>query len=267
MSRPAFRLPRAAGLSMGFALLALHGCALGPDYERPQTPLPENYRNTALQTEVSLADQPWRDLFTDPQLQQLIDRALQQNRDLAIAAQRVIAARANAGASGLARLPQLDAGGSAVRNRLSTRGSNATAAAIEPHINLYEAGIDASFELDLWGRLSRLSEAAQARWQASVYDRQTVQITLISDVARAYFALQNLDRQRSITRDTIATRERSAGLIRTRHDAGAVSGLDVGQAEAELAAARAAVPNIQRQIEAAESALRILLGAETDELV
>ncbi len=267
MSRAAFRLP------VLFALLALHGCALGPDYERPQTPLPEDYRNvdpqteTAQKAEASLADQPWRQLFVDPQLQQLIDRALLQNRDLAIATQRVIAARANAGAVGLARLPQVDAGGSGTRNRLSTRGRNAVAGAIEPHINLYEASIDASFELDLWGRLARLSEAATARWQASVYDQQTVQITLIADVARNYFALQNLDRQRAITRDTIAIRERSVNLIRTRHDAGAVSGLDVGQAEAELAAARAAVPNIQRQIEGAESAMRILLGEEPTELV
>lgn len=266
MSRPALYLRRLSCLSIGFALLALYGCALGPDYERPSTQLPESYRNVAPQTERSLADRDWHELFPDAQLRQLIERALQQNRDLAIAAQRVLAARANAGATGLARLPQLDAGGSATRNRLSTRGTNAVAGAIDPNINVYEAGIDASFELDLWGRLARLSEAAKARWQASIYDQQTVQITLIADVARNYFALQNLDRQLAVTHETIRTRERSASLIHTRHDAGAVSGLDVGQAEAELAAARAAVPNIQRQIEAAESALRILLGDETTEL-
>jgi multidrug efflux system outer membrane protein len=261
MSRPAFKL------SALTALLVLAGCALGPDYQRPQTDLPETFTNVPIDSaSPSLADQPWRQLFVDPQLQQLIERGLQQNRDLAIAAQRVIAARANAGASNLARLPQLNTSTGAERRHLSTKGTSAALAAQEPTINVYQGGIDATFELDLWGRLSRQSEAARARLQGSIYDQRTVQITLIADIATNYFALQNLDRQLAITHETIATREHSAGLIRTRHDAGAVSGLDVSQAEAELAAALAAIPDIERQIAATESGLRILLGDSKAEL-
>lgn len=253
-------------LLVAFTLL-IAGCAMGPDYQRPDVNLPQHFSSDPEnQNAASLADQSWRMLFADPQLQQLIERALNQNRDVKIAVQRVIAARANAGAAGLARLPQINAGASGDQRRLSSKGLSSGLAAQDSTINVYQGGIDASFELDLWGRLARQSEAARARWQASEYELKTVRITLITDVAANYFALQNLDRQLAITHETIATREHSANLIRTRHKAGAVSGLDVAQAEAELAAALAAVPDIQRQIDATESGLRLLLGESGAEL-
>jgi multidrug efflux system outer membrane protein len=251
---------RRASLLLALPLLTA-GCALGPDYERPQLDLPPHYRNAPdAQKTASLADASWREVFLDPLLQDLIERALQQNRDLHSAAQRVIAARANAGAATLARLPQLDASASGDHRRLSREGVSSALAAQQPTLNVYQGGIDARFELDLWGRLQRQSEAARARWRGSEFDLRTVRITLIADIAANYFALQNLDRQLAITHETIATREHSAALIRKRHQAGAVSGLDVSQADAELAAALAAVPDLERQIAATESGLRLLLG-------
>jgi multidrug efflux system outer membrane protein len=247
--------------------LLMAGCALGPDYERPQLDTPAHYHNVSEpDTTTSFADASWREVFRDSQLQDLIADALRQNRDLHIAAQRVIAARANADAAALARLPQLNASASGEQRRLSQKGTSATLAAQQPVIDVYAGGIDARFELDLWGRLKRQSEAARARWRGSELDLRTVRITLIADVAANYFALQNLDHQLAITHETIATREHSATLIRKRHKAGAVSGLDVSQAEAELAAALAALPDLERQIAATESGLRLLLGDSNAEL-
>jgi multidrug efflux system outer membrane protein len=200
---------------MSWLPLVIAGCALGPDYERPQLDTPAQYHNVSEpDTTTSFADASWRDVFRDTQLQDLIAHALRQNRDLHIAAQRVIAARANAGAAALARLPQLNASASGEQRRLSQRGTSATLAAQQPVIDVYAGGIDASFELDLWGRLKRQSEAARARWRGSEFDLRTVRITLIADVAANYFALQNLDHQLAITHETIATREHSAQLIR-----------------------------------------------------
>lgn len=244
--------------------LLLAGCTLGPDYERPALDVPESYRGELESAQpssaASIGDLPWRDVFQDETLQRLIPTALANNRDIKIAAARIEEARAQLGATRLARLPQINAGADAARSRASRRGVTPIPDGVDTENTFYSASVDVFFEMDLWGRLSRTTEAARAGLLATEYAQQTVVITLIGDVATSYYDLRSLDQQLDITRRTVKTREASLELIRRRHRRGAVSGLDVARAESELAAALTALPEIERQITATEHRLRILLA-------
>lgn len=239
----------------------LAGCAVGPDYERPELDVPMSYRGQGESTDpASLGDLPWWGVFQDEALQGLIESALTQNRDIKVAAARVEEARAQVGINRLAQFPQVNASASGGRSRASRIGVTTLPPGTDTEVTVYSVAADVFFEVDLWGRLSRATEAARAGLLSTRFAQQTVVITLIGDVATAYFDLRSLDQQLEITQRTIRTREESLELSNRRHRRGAVSGLDVSRAEAELAAAQAALPELARQIVATENRLRVLLA-------
>jgi multidrug efflux system outer membrane protein len=246
-------------LTAGLALcLLLAGCTLGPDYRRPEVPTPPAWRDAAAAPEpASLADLPWWQLFQDEELRGLVGTALEANRDLRVAVTRVEQARAQLGATRADQFPDLAAGASATTNRFSEtvrpRGQGG-------EVGLLAATADLVFEIDLWGRLRRASEAARAELLASEEARRTVVMTLVSDVATAYLRLRQLDLELETTRRNVASRRGSLQLARDRFEAGLASALDVRQAEAELASTAAQVPDLERQVVQTENQLSTLLG-------
>ena len=239
----------------------LAACAMGPDYKRPEVKTPDTFRGQLAQLDAkSLADLAWWDLYRDPVLEKLIMTALEQNYDVRIALARVEEFRAAAGISGLGSIPQISAGGSATRSRISTVGPTPLPADVAPVRSTYNAEIDVSYEVDLWRRIASLQAATKADLLASEFARDTTRVSVISSVANAYFTLRALDQQFYVTERTVATREKFVALTRAQFDRGVVSGLDVNRAEASLATARAAIPDLKSQIAQTENQLQILLG-------
>lgn len=245
-------------------VFVLGGCAMmGPDYRRPPIVTPMEWRSPA-QGVGSLADLGWWQFFKDPALQELIRTTLEENKDLRLAVARVTEARALLGVTRAAQFPQVAGQASYTNERLSEKtfplNSLPKNLRIDPEQDFYHTGLDLTFEIDLWGRLRRATEAARADLLASVENQRTVVTTLVSDVAQAYFDLLELDREAEIARRTLESRRASLELVRQRFEAGLASKLDVSRAEGELAAAAAAVPDAERRQAQTENRLSILLG-------
>ena len=243
-----------AFLSLG---LVLTGCAIGPDYKRAAVPIPKGWRDSPTADLTSVADLAWWELFGDEELRRLVLVALETNKDLGIAVTRVDQARAQLVVTQAAQFPQVGAGGSATKNRFS---ENVFPRGQGGEFDFLSATVDLTFEIDIWGRLRRASEAARAELLASEAARRTVVMTLVSDVATAYLRLRQLDLELETTRRSVASRQSSLQLARDRFEAGVASALDLHQAEAELASTRAEIPNLERQIAQTENFLSILLG-------
>jgi multidrug efflux system outer membrane protein len=205
---------------------ALTGCSVGPDYKHPAVPTPPAWRNLSDGT-GSLADLGWWELFRDPVLQGLIETALEENKDLRVAVARVAEARAQLGVTRAAQFPEVNGSASYTNQRFSEKSFPVSALPANSGLNLqqdfYRTGLDLTFELDLWGRLRRATEAARADLLASEENRRTVLTTLVSDVAQTYFDLLELDREADIDRRTLESRQASLDLVRQRFDAGLTS--------------------------------------------
>jgi multidrug efflux system outer membrane protein len=229
---------------------------VGPNYKRPAVQAPGTFRdlsnNPQLQAQTaSYADLPWWQVFQDQQLQELIRTALKQNYDLQIATERINAARAQVAVTRSSLFPQI--GGNATFE--GGKESN-----FQSRYNFGLLTADAAFQLDLFGRLRRATEAARAQLLATEDARQTVILTLVSDVASDYFSLLELDLQLEITNQTIKTQQGSVKLTQLRVDHGVATKLDVLQAQQTLDTANATIPDLQRQIAQEENAISILLG-------
>ncbi|MEJ2516240.1 MAG: efflux transporter outer membrane subunit [Gammaproteobacteria bacterium] len=247
---------RARFLCVALGLLA-GGCTLGPDYERPPLETPATYVQPVQEGE-SFANIPWWELFGDPALQSLIRTALEENKDLGIAAARIEEFRALLGVTRADQFPTLDVAGSATRGRPSR---NSFPGSLNDDISEnYRLSADVFFEVDLFGRLRRSTEAARAELLATEEDRRSLTISLVSSVASSYMLLRDLDARLAIARRTVATRQSSLDIIRARFDKGTVPLLDVNQAEIELAGAEAAVAAAERGVAQTENALSVLLG-------
>ena len=246
------RLTRTFAVAAGTVLLA--SCAMGPDYERPVTDSPESWRVESLPGE-SFANLDWWELFGDQELSELIRTALLHNKELAIAMARIEEARAALGFVRADQYPNL--GGQAGAGR----GNAVPPASVPGEIGesfVLSAGL--SFEIDLWGKLRRSTEAARAELLATVDARNVVTITLIADVASFYLLLLDLDQRMSIAENTRDTRRESLGIIQASFDKGVVPLIDVNQAQIELGDAIAELEALQRQQQQAENALSVLLG-------
>jgi multidrug efflux system outer membrane protein len=236
--------------------ISLAGCMVGPNYHRPNIQTPTVYRdlseNPQLQAQAaSYADLPWWQVFQDPKLQELIRIALKQNYDLQLATERIVAARAQLAITRSNLFPQVQGNGN------FTGGKDPS---FQNTYNFFTLTADAAFQLDFFGRLRRATEASRAQLLATEDARQTVILTLVSDVASDYFALLELDLELQITRDTVQAQIASVKLTRLRLDHGVATKLDVLQAQQVLDTANAAVPDLERQIGQEEDAISILLG-------
>jgi multidrug efflux system outer membrane protein len=253
-------------LVIAFAITAaLSACGLfGSNYKRPDVKLPETFRGETAETapagEKSFGDLAWWEVYRDPVLQQLIKTALEQNYDVRIAVARVEEFRAQVGIARIGQLPQISAEADASRSRVSTVGPTPLFPGIPAVTNDFNGEIDLSYEVDLWGRLSNLTRAARADLLANEFARDTVRTGLVADVATAYFNLLALDQQLAVTERTVGTRQKFLDMTNAQFKRGAVSGLDVSRAEANLAFAQANIPDLKRQLVQAENQLQILLG-------
>lgn len=250
----------AAAAAAGLAALSLSACVtVGPDYRRPELPLPPAYAEDAAPGAVPTIPDDWWTLFGDPRLDELVAEALSANQDLAAAAARVEEARAILGITDADRYPQVNLSADASRTRLS-RETSLAPPDFELERDSYRAVADVSYEVDFWGRLRRASEAARAELLASEEGRRNVRLSLVAELVTAYFDLITREDQLAITRATLETRLETARLQQLRFDAGTISGLDLAQAQAEVAAAEAAVPVLERQLRQTENRLTVLLG-------
>ena len=242
--------------------ILLSGCMVGPDYVRPAITTPEAFRAAPASTPdaKSIADLKWFEVFSDEQLQELIRTALEQNYDLRDAIARVDAARANLGITQSYQYPNFGAGAGYTSVQLSRTGliniptGNRRSDFGTLSLDLFP------FEIDIWGRLRRATEAAQAEMLATDWNRKTVTTTLVSDVATAYFNLLELDLELAIARNTLATREKSRHLIQLQQQAGLALLLDLRQADQLVYGAAQNIPGTQQQIEQTENQISLLLG-------
>lgn len=260
-------------------ILLLSACALGPSFEPPQPELPQRWSASSGEQWSGLIqhgdlDSKWWLQFGDPQLAELIERARNNNLDLRRAMLRVAQSRARREAIAGQRVPTLTASGSHRRQRLSEHGTgtrlvdaigvSADRDAIievlsEPH-GVYQAGFDATWELDLWGRVRRALESADASLQASTAELHAVRLSVTAEVARSYVELRGVQDQLRIAQDDIAAAEQLLELARMRAQGGLVTQLDVIAQQARLAESKARIPELEQRETELIDALSFLLG-------
>jgi len=242
------------------------GCAVGPNYHRPKIEAPSSFRASVplpAREAASIADLKWFEVFKDAELQSLVATALQRNYDLRDAVARVEEARGALGVTRSDQYPNFGVGSSLYLNRVSRDGATPISAQLLPsqNRNFGTAALQLlSFEVDIWGRLRRETEAARANLLGAEEARKAVVTTLVSDVATAYLTLRELDYTLEISQRTLATREQSLELTRSRQTGGVATLLDLRQAEQLVQTAAETIPDIQKQIEQTENRINLLLG-------
>jgi multidrug efflux system outer membrane protein len=242
-------------VAAGLAVTLLAGCAVGPNYRRPAVAPPAETRGQVGPTEAdSLADLAWWDVFDDPVLQDLVREAIRNNHDLATAAARVEQARQLVGVARADLFPQLGYQGDAARGRGVVTGVPGETG------NAFLGAFNLAWELDVWGRIRRATESARAQYLGTEAFRRGVLLTLVSDVARTYFDLLELDRDLEIAHLNVESFQNTLDLFTRRYEGGIGTMLEVSRAEAALAQVAATVPEIESQIVATENRLGILLG-------
>jgi multidrug efflux system outer membrane protein len=234
----------------------LCSCAVGPKYRRPVVQTPNTFRDLSENAEIqapsaSYADLPWWQVFKDPKLQELIHTAIKQNYDLQLATEHINAARAQLAVTRSSLFPQLSGNANFNGGKENVEQSK---------YNFLTLTGDAAFQLDFFGRLRRATEASRAELLATDAARQTVILTLVSDVATDYFTLLQMDLQLQVTRKTVDTQTNSVKLTKLRLEHGVATKLDVLQAQQVLDVANAQIPELERQIAQEENAISILLG-------
>ena len=246
---------KAWGLSLCLVLLSI-GCAVGPNYKRPDYPVPPSHRSdTALPATAptagvpTLADMKWFDLFRDEKLQELIRIALRENYDIRIAAQRVLAAQAFITVEKSALYPSVDG----VANADRQEGVNRA-------ISSFFGGGRIFWELDIWGRIRRSTEAARAEYLSQEAVQLAVIQSLVTGVASSYFQLLELDQELQVAKQSLVSRQGSLRLVQARLTGGLSNQLEVDQSTSLVASAAGTIADVERQREQAENFLNTLLG-------
>jgi multidrug efflux system outer membrane protein len=255
---------RSRTLLLAIAATLLAGCAVGPNYHRPDVAPPPSFRDTLATTSAaSLADAKWFDVFKDQQLQTLIRTALQRNYDVREAAARVEAERAAFGITRADQFPTVTASAGVTSQRISQGGSFPLPQGFKQTRTFGSVAANLlSYEVDAWGRLRRATEAARANLLASEDSQQVVAMTLVSDLATGYFNLLELDEELNIAQRTLATRQESLRVIQTRQSRGLATILDVRQAQQLVQVATEAIPSIQEGMEQTENQIKLLTGED-----
>ena len=248
-------MPGRTGIAM--LMLVAAGCTLGPDYERPELDVPASYIQPVDQGEI-FANTAWWDLFGDQQLRNLISVALDENQDLGIAVYRIEEFRAILGLTRSDQYPSLGLSGEG--GRLDPSQNTFPGNSTDGFADSYRLSADVFFELDLFGRLRRSTEAARAELLAVEENRRGITISLIASVASTYMLLRDLDARLEIARRTERARADSLRIIEARFEKGVVPRLDVNQAEIQLAIASAAVAAAERAVAQTENFLSVLIG-------
>ena len=243
---------------------ALAGCAMGPDYQRPEVVTPAAWRTPepGAAPVADLANLAWWESFGDTQLDALVKQALQNNLDIRIAAGRVRQYAARADLAKAQQLPEVGLRGSSTRDKLSEERQVPLSSRTPVNSAAYELQAQMSWELDLWGRVQRTNEAYLADLAATDEDRRAITLTVVANVVSGYVQLMALDRELALLKQDVANRQEVIRLAEARQQGGAGTMLQVMQARAALEETAAAVPAKEREIAAAENGLAILLGTD-----
>ena len=237
----------------------LSGCALGPDYQRPAIDSPAAYR-IDYPSAAELANTKWWEQFGDPVLNQLIEEALRGNLDVKQAAARVERFLGALRTTRSQFFPQFGYGFDASRNRASQLGQQALPPGTDPNYSLYQGSLTADWQIDLFGRVRRQSESAQASVYASEQGRRGVILTIVTTVATAYVALRAFDRQLEIARSTAKNYGDTQQLFGLRLKGGVISDVEMAQIESQYQQALAAIPALELSIAQQENLISTLLG-------
>jgi len=242
-------------------VLSLAACTVGPNYKRPSVTLPDQFRGEPVAASASsLADTKFADLFHDDTLTALLNKSLQGNFDLRASAERILQARAQVGITRANQYPFLDANASFNGSKISSHGSFPLPPGTKLSSSYTQAGAALSWEIDIWGRYRRLTEAARAQFAASEEARHGIVVSLVGDVMTSYFTLLEQDLELEIANHTRDVANDNLRLVNLRHERGAVTALDVHQAEQLLYTATAQIETVKRNIAQTEDALSLLLG-------
>ncbi len=267
---------------VGATAALVAGCTVGPNYQRPAEPVPREFAEPTAGKALSDADlADWWRGFKDPELNKLVVHAINQNLDVETAAARIREARAREAAAGSAALPQVDAQGSASRQRISENaipippgasgagggGNPASFGLPGSEFNTFRVGFDASWEIDLFGKSRRSVEAAHARTGTAIWSRRDIQVSVAAEVAEAYLSLRTAQQRIATAEAEVARQQRSLQLIGARVRGGLVTGQDLAQQQSELRTAEAAVPQLRAQAEAQVHALGVLTGVTPEALI
>ena len=246
--------------------LVLSGCMVGPDYVKPEVDTPATWRYEVTEAADTI-NTAWWQQFNDPVLDELVEEALDYNKDVRIAVARVeeFSARVDITRSGL--FPQVGYTGGAERNQTSLETVGSLPSGISRTNDLYNAALNVGWELDLWGKIRRATEAARADLLASEEAKRTVILSLVSTVASSYISLRTLDRQLEIAKETLATRKDTLRLFELKFNGGVVSNLEVAQVRSEYEQAAVRVPALERQVALLENALSVLLGRNPGSII
>ena len=259
---------RAYAITFTLALLAAAaGCTVGPKYKRPDYPTPPAFRGAddaavVGEAQASLGDEQWAQVFREPELQELIRKALTNNYDLRIAAQRILEQQAQVQITRSQQFPTLSVGGTGAGvdapslNQITGGGSNS----ISSPIVAGSFSLSAAWNPDFWGLYRKQTEAARATLLAQTWAQRAVRLTLVQEVATAYIQLRALDRQVDVTKQTLKARQDSVELTQRLESGGSVPLSDLRQAEQLLYAASSELPQLEQQVQQQENALRLLLG-------
>lgn len=258
-SRPCRLHARVAAILCA-ALVA--GCTVGPDYVKPEVAAPAGWR-IDYQAVADAANARWWDGFDDPVLSALVDDALRANTDLAIAAARVDQFIGQLDRTRSQFYPQVSYSGDASRNRASRVGTSPIPPEASAYYTLYQGALGASWQLDLFGRIRRESEAAQARIYASEQGRRGVVLSVVASVAASYITLRALDRQLEISQRTAQNYLATQGIFEKRYKGGVVSRTELAQVQSQYQQAQAAIPALEQQIAAQENLIAVLLGRDS----
>ena len=247
-------------------VLILSGCAVGPNYVRPKANVPAEFRGAeGAAQQASYADLPWWEAFKDEQLKSLIDTALTNNYDLAIAVSRVEQSRQLAAVARSQYFPAVNYSVGASDGKNEFLGTVAPGSGTTKGAFLAVGSV--AWEADIWGRIRRLNESARAQYLSTEEARRGVMLTLTSEVAQAYFELLGLELQLQIARETADSFGQTLKLFTQRYEGGVASKLDTSRAEAAQASAASAVPEYERQIVLKENQISVLLGSNPHPIV
>ena len=258
---------RLAGVLLAAALAV--SCTMGPNYKRPAVPLPDAHRGEGATPggAASLADLKWPELFRDAALTELVTTALEQNFDVRMAAERVLQARALFRITRSDQFPSVDGSVDVATTRLSERGATrGIPAGADTEASYTQIGFRLGWELDVWGRLRRLTESARAQYLATEEARHGIVTTLVADVTQTYLTLRALDLELEIANRTRDVAREHLRLTEARRDRGIASALDVRQAEQLLYTATRQLAGLERDIVQTENALSLLLGRAPDQI-
>ncbi|HKU86710.1 MAG TPA: efflux transporter outer membrane subunit [Casimicrobiaceae bacterium] len=234
-------------------------CTAGPDYVKPVVEPPPAWRIDYPQA-ADIANTRWWEQFDDPVLNELVESALRDNRDLVIAAARVDAFIGQLVTTRSQYYPQANYSVNASRNRTTAVGTSPLPPGADPYYSLYQGALGAAWQIDLFGRVRRQSEAAQARVYATEQGRRGVVLSVVTSVAASYINLRALDRQLEISRRTADNYANTLRIFRMRHDGGVVSRLEVEQVQSQYQQALAAIPSLEQRIAAQENLIAVLQG-------